>query len=136
MKDDPTAHIAEAAQERVDASLAGLEESTTIPKEVTQEDEGKPPSRPSTPSLDDLRRFMQRTPSDLRDYEYASGPHLEIRCRRNNPTPMLLACSLVSADLLLEQEEEEEEEEERKEEVEEEEDGSTKPPASKKPKLE
>ena len=59
LKDDPTAHIAEAAQERVDASLAGLEESTTIPKEVTQEDEGKPPSQPSTSSLDDLRRFMQ-----------------------------------------------------------------------------
>ena len=72
LKDDPTAHITEKAQERVDASLAGLEESTAIPEEVTQEDEGKP--RLSAPSLDNLRRFMTRSPGELRDYEYASGP--------------------------------------------------------------
>ena len=58
LKEDPTAHIAESAQRRVDASLAGLEESATIPEEGTQEDEGKLPSQPSSPSLDDFRRFM------------------------------------------------------------------------------
>ena len=43
LKEDPTAHIAESAQKRVDASLAGLEESSAVPEEGTQEEEGKPP---------------------------------------------------------------------------------------------
>ena len=74
---------------------------------------------------------MKRAPSDLREYDYASGPHLEIRYHRTDPTPITIACSLVSADLLLGQEEEGEEEV-----IEEEEDEPTQPPVSKKPKLE
>ena len=51
LKEDPTAHIAESAQKRVDTSLAGLEESAAIPEEGIQEDEGKPPNRPPYPFL-------------------------------------------------------------------------------------
>ena len=127
LKDDPTAHIAEKSQERVDASLADLEDPTAASEEVSQEYEGKP--QLSAPSLDDFRRFMTHTPGELRDYIYASGPQLDVRYRKRDPTPTLLACSFISADLPPEQEEEEEE-------VEDEEDSSTQPPASKKPKLE
>ena len=127
LKEDPTAHITESAQKRVDTSLAAV-----IPKEGTQEDKGKPANRPHSPSFEDFRRVMRRAPSDLREYDYASGPHLEIRYCRTNPTPMTIACSLVSADLLLGQEEAGEEGEA----VEEEEDESILSPISKKPKLE
>ena len=78
---------------------------------------------------------MHRAPCDLRDYEYASGPHLEIRYRRTNPALMSLASSLVSADLLLQEPEEGDEEEQNQEEVGKEEDDSVEPPTSKKPKL-
>ena len=79
---------------------------------------------------------MRQAPCDLRDYECASGPHLEIRYRRTNPALMSLASSLVSADLLLQEPEEEEDEEQSQEEVEKEEEDSAKPPTSKRPKLE
>ena len=59
LKEDPTAHIAESAQKRVDASLAGLEESSAVPEEGTQEEEGKPPNCPSIPSFEDFRRAMK-----------------------------------------------------------------------------
>ena len=136
LQHDPTAHIEESAQRRLDSTLAGMEESTMIPEEGTQEEEGKPFNRPPTPSFEDFRSVMHRAPCDLRDYEYASGPHLEIRYRRTNPALMSLASSLVSADLLLQEPEEEEDEEQSQEEVEEEEEDSAKPPTSKRPKLE
>ena len=131
LQQNPTAHIEESAQRRLDASLAGTE----APEVEVPEEEGKPPKRPPSPSLEDFRNLMLRAPCDLRDYEYASGPHLEIRYRRTNPALMSLASSLVSADLLLQEPEEGDEEEQSQEEVEKEEDASVEPPPSKKPKL-
>ena len=136
LQHDPTAHIEESTQRRLDSTLADMTESTTIPEGSTQEEEGKPLNRPPTPSFEDFRSFMLHTPCDLRDYEYASGPHLEIRYRKTNPALMSLASSLVSTDLLLQEPEEEDEEEQSQKEVEKEEDDSIKPPVYKKPKLE
>ena len=42
LQKDPTAHIVESAQQRVDASLAALDESEARPKEEYEDDKGKP----------------------------------------------------------------------------------------------
>ena len=95
LQKDPTAHIAESTQKRVDASLAGLEESSAVPEEGTQEEEGKPFTRPSIPSFEDFRGAIKQAPSECRDYDYASGPYLKIRYRRTVPyslDPCLFSC--------------------------------------------
>ena len=42
LQQNPMAHIEESAQQRLDASLAGMEAPEVIPTEDTQEEEGKP----------------------------------------------------------------------------------------------
>ena len=104
LKEDPTAHIVESAPQRVDASLAALDEPEafppeTLPEEEYQEDEGKPLQCPPTPSWEEFRAAMRLAPSDLRGYSYASGSNLGIRYKKDNSITMKVACSIVSADI-------------------------------------
>ena len=48
LQKDPTAHIVESTQERVDVSLAALDEQVALPKEEYEDDEGKPFQRPQS----------------------------------------------------------------------------------------
>ena len=106
LKEDPTAHIMETAQQQVDASLAALDETETLPlpEEGDQEDEGKPLQCPPTPTWNEFRAAMSLAPSDLRQYYYASGPGLDIRYKKDDSTTMKVAHSIVSADIPLEEE--------------------------------
>ena len=104
LQKDPTAHIVESAQQWVDVSLAALDEPEALPEEECEDDEGKPFRRPPTPTLEEFRAAMKLAPSDLRQYYYASGPNTDIRYKRDDSTTMMVACSIVSADIPLEEE--------------------------------
>ena len=47
---------------------------------------------------------MRLAPSDLREYYYASGPNSDIRYKKDDSITMMVACSIVSADILPEEE--------------------------------
>ena len=104
LQKDPTAHIVESAQQWVDVSLAALDESEARPKEEYEDDKGKPFRRPPTPTWEEFRAAMKLAPSDLRQYYYASGPNTDIRYRKDDSTAMMVACSIVSADIPPEEE--------------------------------
>ena len=104
LQKDPTAHIVESAQQWVDVFLAALDEPEALPEEECEDDEGKPFRHPQTPTLEEFRAAMKLGPSDLRQYYYASGPNTDIRYKRDDSTTMMVACSIVSADIPLEEE--------------------------------
>ena len=67
LKEDPTAHIVESAQRRVDASLAALDEPEpflpeTLPEEEYQEDEGKLLQRPPHSLLGTIQSCHEASP--------------------------------------------------------------------------
>ena len=124
LQKDPTAHIVESAQQRVDASLAALDEPEALPEEECEDDEGKPFRRPPTPTRAEFRAAMMLAPSDLRQYYYAFGPNANIRYKKDDSTTMMVACSIVSADIPPEEEGAKEE------------DDPLEPPDAKKSKLE
>ena len=124
LQKDPTAHIVESAQQQVDVSLAALNEPAALPEEGYEGDEGKPFQRHPTPTLEEFRASMKLAPSDLREYYYASGPNSDIRYKKDDSIAMIVACSIVSADIPLEEEDAREE------------DNPLEPPGAKKPKLE
>ena len=124
LQKDPTAHIVESAQQRVDVSLAALDEPEALPKEEHEDDEGKPFQHPPTPTWEEFRAAIKLAPSDLRQYYYASGPNTDIRYKKDDSIAMMVACSIVSADIPPEEEGAGEE------------DDPLEPPEAKKPKLE
>ena len=124
LQKDPTAHIVQSAQQWVDVSLAALDEPEALPEEGYEDDEGKPFQCPPTPTLEEFRAAMKLAPSDLRQYYYASGPNTDIRYKKDDSIAMIIACSIVSADIPLEEEDAGGE------------DDPLEPPEAKKPKLE
>ena len=67
---------------------------------------------------------MKLAPSDLRQFYYASGPNTDMRYKKDDSIAMMVACSIVSADIPPEEEGAGEE------------DDPLEPPEAKKPKLE
>ena len=47
---------------------------------------------------------MKLASSDLRQYYYACGPNTDIRYKKDDSSAMMVACSIVSADIPLEEE--------------------------------
>ena len=99
LQKDPTAHIVESAQQQVDVSLAALDEPEALPKEEYEDDKGKPFQCPPTPTWEEFRAMMKLAPSDLRQYYYTSGPNTDIRYKKDDSIAIMVACSIVSADI-------------------------------------